>query len=169
MPFNGIRKIRVHKGYPAPRHPSLSWRSSLCRKAHVEGNHRTTVVLPKRKPLTQLRAPQWEHWLAASARVVRKPPSGQDPSLGSQHCTLAVLSRLKLLRPSDSQRALTGSRANTLHWESGAGMSPELLNLQRLKEDTCPFCVVYDISSHPHCRLQESEIPLLISGPGNIT
>ena len=68
--------------------------------------------------------------------LVRKPPSGQDPSLGSQHCTLAVPSRLTLLQPSDSQRALTGSRANTLQWEPGAGMSPELLHLQRLKEDS---------------------------------
>ena len=34
MPFNGIRKIRVHTGYPAPRHPSLS-RGAACAERYM--------------------------------------------------------------------------------------------------------------------------------------
>ena len=43
-------------------------------------------VLPKRKPLTQLRAPQWECWLAASARGGEKASFWTGP-LALDHST----------------------------------------------------------------------------------
>ena len=70
MPFNGIRKIRVHTGYPAPRHPSLSLGAACAERYMWEattectgGSSQTETSDPAQSPsvgpLAGSRCPGW--------------------------------------------------------------------------------------------------------------
>ena len=136
--------------------PAWVPRSSLCREAHVGGNHSQTApwVLPKGKPLTQLQSKCPGGWESLLLR--------QDPSLGWQRCThwprCPGWRFCVPLTPKGHSRV-----QGQTHGTESLGLAPAASEGRQ----SCPFYTAYDVSSHTHCRLQESEIPLLISGRAN--
>ena len=142
--------------------PAWVPRGSLCREAHVET---TTVRLhwgffPKGSLWPSFRASAWGGEKASfSDRTLALDDSTAHTGSAVQADTFA-----SLWLPKGTQR-FKGKYTELSAW--GLGSPWTLAPAASEGRQACPFYTAYDISSHTHCGLQESEIPLLISGRGN--